>query len=77
MYSSILQLKEIEITAVVDSELAVMQVGHFKSDFQGGLASCLPFQDLIQVQSGQLSHHLKKIIAHCTKHVYKCKVLLI
>lgn len=30
--------------------------------------------DLIQVQSGQLAHHLKKIIAHCTKHVYKCKL---
>lgn len=36
-----------------------------------------PFKDLIQVQSGQLAHHLKKIIAHCTKHVYKCKVLII
>ena len=32
------------------------------------------FKDLIQVQSGQLAHHLKKVIAHCTKHVYKCKV---
>ena len=31
-------------------------------------------KDLIQVQSGQLAHHLKKVIAHCTKHVYKCKV---
>ncbi|XP_027041520.1 uncharacterized protein LOC113669648 [Pocillopora damicornis] len=30
--------------------------------------------DLIQVQSGQLAHHLKKVIAHCTKHVYKCKL---
>ena len=31
-------------------------------------------QDLVQVQSGQLAHHLKKIVSHCTKHVYKCKV---
>ncbi|XP_015773447.1 PREDICTED: pleckstrin homology domain-containing family M member 3-like [Acropora digitifera] len=30
--------------------------------------------DLTQVQSGQLAQHLKKIIAHCTKHVYKCKL---
>lgn len=30
--------------------------------------------DLIQVQTGQLAHHLKKIISHCTKHVYKCKL---
>ncbi|XP_032227359.1 sorting nexin-29 isoform X2 [Nematostella vectensis] len=28
--------------------------------------------DLIQTQSGQLAHHLKKIIGQCTKHVYKC-----
>ena len=38
------------------------------------LYSCVLLQDLIQVQSGQMAHHLKKIIAHCTKHVYKCKV---
>ncbi|XP_066911215.1 pleckstrin homology domain-containing family M member 1-like [Clytia hemisphaerica] len=28
--------------------------------------------DLIQVHSGQLSHHLKKVIAQFTKHIYKC-----
>lgn len=30
--------------------------------------------DLIQVNSGQLQHHLKKIISFCKKHVYSCEV---
>lgn len=30
--------------------------------------------DLIQVNSGQLQHHLKKIISFCKKHVYGCEV---
>ncbi|XP_028393571.1 uncharacterized protein LOC114517923 [Dendronephthya gigantea] len=29
--------------------------------------------DLIQVDSGQLQHHLKKIISFCKKHVYGCE----
>ena len=32
------------------------------------------FKDLIQVHSGQLRHHLKKIISFCKKHVYGCEV---
>ena len=30
--------------------------------------------DLIQVNSGQLQHYLKKIISFCKKHVYGCEV---
>ncbi|XP_046851023.1 uncharacterized protein LOC124444445 [Xenia sp. Carnegie-2017] len=30
--------------------------------------------DLIQVNSGQLHHHIRKIISFCKKHVYECEV---
>ena len=34
------------------------------------------FKDLIQVNSGQLQHYLKKIISFCKKHVYGCEVII-
>ncbi|XP_066296605.1 pleckstrin homology domain-containing family M member 1-like isoform X1 [Branchiostoma lanceolatum] len=30
--------------------------------------------DLLQVTSGQLQQHLKKVVKHATKHVYKCQL---
>jgi len=30
--------------------------------------------DLVQVHNGQLAHHLRKVIAQFTKHIYKCNL---